>query len=995
MYRLLVALFLSVLPTIAWADPYSLLYFVASIAAYNAWYWVAAAIIITATWSSYSENTRKLKHQREDAIREYNANLKDIGQIQITVDPDIRDIYGTKTVSGYVIFGCSSDKTARRGDGTSYTRKDAYKHLVIVIGRGPIQSYDDFFIDGKSIGTLDSNGWVTSGIYTNGISNTADVTLDSSGNYYITGAPATSVVFAQSGSVDNVYDQTGSVTLLSGGMQISGVPNSQVTYTYSSTQAYIRIRKYLGSDTQVADTELITDSGGKWTVNHKGLGWAYIILTLDLEYEPFQRGIPQLTMTVKGKNVYDPRLDSTNSGTGSHRYSTPSTWTWSNNPSLITTAYLMSDIGFSVNPATQVDWPTVVIAANDSDVSEFATYAGSTTVSGTISRYACDAVFTSSDSIENSLQAALDSMAGFAVYSAQWSLYSGTWRTPIETFNDSDLDGEISITQMGSRIDDIFNGVNISIVKLGESNPADITPYQNATFIAADGENLWTDMTLPYTNDTWRATQIARIKMEQARLSLIIQYPAKMHKWRRRVGERIYVNSTEYGYVNKPFIIADWAFGITSAVVFTLHEDESTIYDILDSVTVLSANPSSLPNPAIVDAITGLTAVTGSTHAGVDPTGAVYAPIIVTWNSITDRYAYSGGHIEINWRNTLSGVNQSMRFPPETVKMVIDNIPVGTGLVISARVWNGFKYSSAVYYGIQSLGPGGSFEAVTGLSATQVNQTIVISFTQPVSNSWTRSEVRTGSSWATGTTIINAKGAKFAWAPTNTAATYNFWVKHFDSSNRETFAAATTSLTYAAVSLGGFPVYRSDTDPATVGTVVDGSTWVTITNSRAYLRISSSWVPMLGLIDTNNLVDEAATSILLSRATSLLLTFTTEVGGSAVGNTVTYTNTSGVARKVQLEWSGNYYVLDGTISKTWTLQVRYTLNGTTTAFDLPTPTWTSIAQVPMAKVEQLVVPDTQTLSMDFSVIATDNAGTTSVCQGGWLETVSRMSVIKK
>ena len=48
------------------------------------------------------------------------------------------------------------------------------------------------------------------------------------------------------------------------------------------------------------------------------------------------------SLEVKGMLVYDPRLDSTNGGSGSHRLATPSTWEWSDNPALCFADFKMS-----------------------------------------------------------------------------------------------------------------------------------------------------------------------------------------------------------------------------------------------------------------------------------------------------------------------------------------------------------------------------------------------------------------------------------------------------------------------------------------------------------------------------------------------------------------------------------------------------------------------------------------------------------------------------
>lgn len=64
------------------------------------------------------------------------------------------------------------------------------------------------------------------------------------------------------------------------------------------------------------------------------------------------------------KLCYDPRLDSTNGGAGSHRLADPTTWAPTRNPALILADYLMSTVyGASATP----DWPSVIETANAND----------------------------------------------------------------------------------------------------------------------------------------------------------------------------------------------------------------------------------------------------------------------------------------------------------------------------------------------------------------------------------------------------------------------------------------------------------------------------------------------------------------------------------------------------------------------------------------------------------------------------------------------------
>jgi hypothetical protein len=128
------------------------------------------------------------------------------------------------------------------------------------------------------------------------------------------------------------------------------VPNGDIVSGVVTTPAFVnsqgsfclKIHKYLGTHNQTVDTDL-SSAFPEWTSDHRGAGVAYVVFELaqDATDKVWAGGAPQnLRSLVKGKRVYDPRLDSTNGGSGSQRYTDATTWAWSNNPALIARDYI-------------------------------------------------------------------------------------------------------------------------------------------------------------------------------------------------------------------------------------------------------------------------------------------------------------------------------------------------------------------------------------------------------------------------------------------------------------------------------------------------------------------------------------------------------------------------------------------------------------------------------------------------------------------------------
>jgi hypothetical protein len=91
-----------------------------------------------------------------------------------------------------------------------------------------------------------------------------------------------------------------------------------------------------GSEVQTLPS-VVTTNGPGWTSSDSGAGICYAVVDYladkpDAKHPAWPGGRPSFLWVVKGKKCYDPRLDTTEGGSGSHRWDDPSTWEWSENP---------------------------------------------------------------------------------------------------------------------------------------------------------------------------------------------------------------------------------------------------------------------------------------------------------------------------------------------------------------------------------------------------------------------------------------------------------------------------------------------------------------------------------------------------------------------------------------------------------------------------------------------------------------------------------------
>lgn len=120
---------------------------------------------------------------------------------------------------------------------------------------------------------------------------------------------------------------------------------------------------YTGSQVTADATLVAAFAAQSITYTDALTGYAYTVFAVKIR--DFDG---QLTFSarVQGRKLYDPRKDSTNGGSGSHRLATPSTWEYSANPSLALADWLYSS---TYGCGVSVLWSSVITAANANDAS--------------------------------------------------------------------------------------------------------------------------------------------------------------------------------------------------------------------------------------------------------------------------------------------------------------------------------------------------------------------------------------------------------------------------------------------------------------------------------------------------------------------------------------------------------------------------------------------------------------------------------------------------
>ena len=417
-------------------------------------------------------------------------------------------------------------------------------------------------------------------------------------------------------------------SIINGGAAGGGGVDSGTFAPTRGTVNTVEIWKHLGTSTQVADANLITaDTHGDWTSSHRLRGIAYIVTMFKLNDRTearWEAGDPSnVKAKVKGKLVYDPRLDSTRVidsstspltyGSGAHRVDTPSTWEWSDNPALCTIDYMM-DSKFSPFPGgidpDRINWESVADAADDCDTLVFVPPVASP--SNTEKRFTCNGVLYGTATPEQNLEALLSSMNGTLVFTGgEFVIRAGVYETPSDTLDEKDIIGPVGVKSSLSS-DERVNSMKASFIDPDrEYEPTETVLISPSAYIDTrdNGEELPRTIQLPMTNSWYMAQRIVLKKLGEANNELTLTVPCNLRACRFVPGQRINLEITERGWSPKVFKVLDWEFfdrgGEEIGVNVNLREDDSSAYadpDVADYNT-LNAGVLTIVDPTPIPSI--------------------------------------------------------------------------------------------------------------------------------------------------------------------------------------------------------------------------------------------------------------------------------------------------------------------------------------------------------------------------------------------------------
>jgi hypothetical protein len=416
-------------------------------------------------------------------------------------------------------------------------------------------------------------------------------------------------------AIDEVYVDDKLVTFdgsLTDGT-IRGVSSGDANY-YKGGESLISIQPFFGLDNQSASSLL--DETTNWTSDHKLSGLAYVALRFKWNQDAFS-GLPEVRVTVRGKKIYDPRLDSTKGGSGSHRQDTASTWAYSANSSLVLLDYLRnSRYGKGLpNDAFETNYDTFKTSANTCDT-QVTPYSGATS---DINLFETNAVIDSEKKVLENVRELLVPMRAIFNYT------QGKYKIIIEGSGSSQLlltkDNVVSEVKLqGESKSEKYNrviGTFTNPEKDYQSDTVSFPPFddsalpvedQHATMLSDDNNTLlersfdMLQVTSPY-----QAEEICENILKRSRNNLKAEVTVTSEALNLSIGDIVTATYDTAGFSAKPFRVMSLAINSDSTVTLGLEEHQDNFYTWESKSVAPTIADTVLPNPFSVSAPASVT----------------------------------------------------------------------------------------------------------------------------------------------------------------------------------------------------------------------------------------------------------------------------------------------------------------------------------------------------------------------------------------------------
>lgn len=300
---------------------------------------------------------------------------------------------------------------------------------------------------------------------------------------------------------------------------------------------------------------------------------------------PFAQSIPsRLTIVGDGALTYDPRLDSTRGGSGSHRADDQSTWAWdssrSRNPAILLLWYLLGwRIGGEVSigcgiPPERIDFDSFITAANLCDETV------SLAAGGTEPRYRADGVFSDGDDPTNvidSLKAAMNADLDDVGGKFRLTVFHNDLGDPSPLFTDDDMIEGFRWVQTPA-LSENFNIVRGSYVDARNVALYQLVDAPQVEIASNDGLDRFDNFTLDKVQSPSQWQRLAKQRLQRQLYGGEFSTTFGVRGWLLRKNMVLRLTFSRLGWTEKLFRVAEMEHRVDGTCPVVLREENEAIY---------------------------------------------------------------------------------------------------------------------------------------------------------------------------------------------------------------------------------------------------------------------------------------------------------------------------------------------------------------------------------------------------------------------------------
>ena len=594
--------------------------------------------------------------------------------------------------------------------------------------------------------------------------------------------------FLPGGGFDTIaVDSPGGARQLPAGGAVRGARRVGEDGSIESTSRYndkVEVYFRYGTDNQTAIPQLVSRVD-EWTSAHRLRGIAYIYIQYEFDADVFPNGVPEISVTVRGKRVYDPRTDEV---------------AWSNNPALCLRDYLTSPRYGMAATVDEIDDVLVAQAANVCDETVIGTNLDNENI--VEKRYTLNGAFTTDVAPADILSSMLSSMGGL-LWHAQgaWRMKPAYYTAPVLELTQDDLRSGLQIqTRMARR--DAYNTVRGTF--RGPETDWQVTDYKpvsDPAFVAADGGfDTPIDLDLPYTSSHFMAQRIARIALQQQREQITVTGRFGLRAFQVQVGDNVTLTNPRIGWESKEFEVVSWTFALTEdlalEVLMTLRETSEQVF-VPTPGEFFESNNTELPSAFINVAPENLD-VTSVAFIAAD--GTYVNSVNVTWDEPDDAFV---DFYEVEWRKTT--VTEFSGATTSATEFVIPSIDEDASYVVRVRAVNVLGVRGPFVTETFNSGPDITPpNDPTSLGAAGVFKGILITWVNPPDRDFDYIEVweSANNNFGDASLLAIAYGSSFTRANLEIGVERYYWIRAVDATGNQSGFAGPVNATAAAIDAG-------------------------------------------------------------------------------------------------------------------------------------------------------------------------------------------------